>query len=243
MKNFETHKFKINAYNPDTLPMSRCASYLAELANLLGESPYIHFVKLEEGSTVIVHKIDKEAVPRVRERTEAVRKAQGTVSEMRAYHRLNRMLAEDNGSGVLLGKRNVKIIEFPGKEEEKLKIPSVQQRGTIEGEVIRVGGSKDIVPILLDIEGKEVSGCQARRAIAKALAKNLFEPVRLFGEGRWERTPDGEWSLISFTVDSFEVQEQQSLSETLAALRELKGEWGENALYEILESRRHQEEN
>lgn len=241
MKNFDLHKFKINAYTPDTLPMARCANYLEELAAMLGETPYVHFVRLDKGSTVIVHRIDKEAVPRVRERTEAVRQAKGTMAEMRAYRRLNRMLAEDNGTGVLLGKRNVEIIRFPGKEEEALKISSMQQRGTIEGEVIRVGGSRSIVPILLYVEGKEIPGCHARRAIAKELAKNLFEPVRLFGEGRWERSAEGEWNLIHFMVDRFDVMEKTSLSDAINELRQLKGEWGKTAIDEILESRRSNE--
>jgi len=212
-------------------------SYLAELATLLGESPYVHFVRLDPGSTVIVHKIDMEAVPKVIERTEAVRQARGTVSEMNAYRHINRMLLEDNGTGVLVGKRNVEIIRFPGKEYEKLKVSSVQQHGAIEGEIIRIGGSRGVVPILLDIEGRELSGCHAKRPIAKELAKNLFEPVRLYGEGRWDRSPDGEWNLINFMVNSFEVLENKSLSETVIALRGLEGKWGKDSLYEILKYR------
>lgn len=242
MKKWEEYKFIIHAYTPDTLPMSRCANYLFELANMLGENPYVHFVRLDPGSSVMVHKIDIEAVPKVKERTMAIRQGEGTVLEMRAYRRINSMLREDNGTGVLVEDNNVEIIQFPGKEEAQIKFTSVQQQGKIDGEVIRIGGSKDIVPILLEIEGREISGCHAKRVIAKELAKNLFEPVRLYGEGRWDRDDEGEWNLANFIVDRFDVLEESTLSKTVIALRGLRGEWGKDALHGILASRHSNEE-
>ncbi len=242
MKVWEEYKFKIQAYTPDTLPMERFASYLRELALMLGESSYVHFVRLEPGSTVIVHKVDKEAVPKIRERTIAVKRGQGTVTEMRSYRQLNNLLREDNATGVLTGDNDAEIIQFPGKDEERTRFTSIQQHGEIDGEVIRVGGSKDIVPILLQVEGKEISHCYANRTLAKELAKNLFEPVRLYGEGRWERSDEGIWSLIHFDVNRFEVLKEISLSQTVIALRGLQGEWGEDALHEILRSRHADEE-
>jgi hypothetical protein len=93
--------------------------------------------------------------------------------------------------------------------------------------------------ILLKVEGRIISNCHTKRATAKDLAPHLFEQVRLFGLGRWNRS-EGEWNLENFIVNSFEVLEKKSLSETVIALRKLKGEWGENALQEILESRHNQ---
>lgn len=236
MKKWEEYKFKIEAYTPDTLPMARCASYLAELANMLGDEHSVHFVKVTPGCTQFIHRIDYEAVPKVRERIIAISKGEGTANEMRAFRQINRMLKEDNGTGVY-AKGKAKILQFPGKEEEKLKFSSIQQQGEIDGEVIRVGGSREIVPILLDIEGREISGCHAKRPIAKELAKNLFEPVRLFGEGRWDRSLEGEWSLVSFIVDRFDVLTESTLSQTIVALRGLEGNWNAGSLHEILESR------
>lgn len=242
MKKWEEYKFKIEAYTPDTLPMERCASYMKQLAEMLGEFQYVHFVRLENGSSTMVHKVDIEAVPRVKERTAAVKQGKGTVVEMSAYHHINKMLQEDNGTGVLLEDNNVEIIRFPGKELEKLKLSSIQQAGEIDGEVIRVGGSKEIVPILLEVEGKDISGCHARRDVAKDLAKNLFEPVRLYGDGRWDRNIDGEWDLVYFFVHRFDVLKEISLSSTVLALRSLKGEWGKDSLHEILRNREEEDQ-
>lgn len=243
MEKWKEYKFRIDAFTPDTLPMTRCAMYLAELANMLGETPHVHFVRLEPGSTTMVSKVDVEVAPRVQERTTAIKQNKGTVVEMRAYRRLNNMLTEDNGTGAFLEENDTEIIKFPGKEYEILEFHSVQQQGEVDGEVIRIGGSKDIVPILLEVEGRELSGCHARRSIAKELAKNLFEPVRLYGEGRWNRNAEGEWNLNYFIVDRFDVLQESTLSQTVIALRGLKGEWGENSLNELLESRNYKDKH
>ena len=79
----------------------------------------------------------------------------------------------------------------------------MKQQATIDGEVIRIGGSQKNVPIILQSEDEELSGCWAPRAIAKRLAVRLFEPVRLFGRGRWTRNFEGKWALDHFTVDQF----------------------------------------
>lgn len=236
MKKWEEYKFKIEAYTPDTLPMAKCASYLTELAIILGETPYVHFIKVAPGSAQLVHKIDKEAVPKVRNRLMAIAKGEGAVGEMSAYRKINKMLLEDNATAVLV-KGKAKILRFPGREEEKLKFTSIQQQGEIDGEVIRVGGRQEMVPILLYVEGREIAGCHANRTIAKELAKNLFEPVRLFGEGRWDRSVDGEWNLVGFIVDRFDVLQESTLSKTVLTLRGFEGEWSKDSLLEILEFR------
>ena len=90
---------------------------------------------------------------------------------MRTYRRLNTMLKEDKGTGVYLEENDTEIIKFPGEAYELLEFHSIQQQGEVDGEVIRIGGSKDhIFPIMLEVEGREISGCRARRSIAKELA-------------------------------------------------------------------------
>lgn len=118
-----------------------------------------------------------------------------------------------------------------------------QQQGEVDGEVIRIGGSKEVVPITLEVEGREISGFHAKRIIAKELAKNIFEPVRLYGEGRWNRNADGEWNLNHFMVDRFDVLQESTLSKTVIALRSLKGEWSKDSLNELLESRHYKDKH
>jgi hypothetical protein len=103
--------------------------------------------------------------------------------------------------------------------------------------VIRIGGTGDPVPVMLQTSDRTVSGCYAKRNIAKVLAQLLFEPVRLFGVGRWTRDPDGNWLLNRFTIDRFEKLASEPLSLEIARLRSLGGDWGDNAIEEILKLR------
>jgi len=123
-----------------------------------------------------------------------------------------------------------------------LMLLSVAERGEIDAEVVRVGGMGDPVPILLAIDGSAISGC-ASRVIAKQLGQKLFEPVRLFGEGRWSRTAEGRWALDTFRVDNFqELEKKEGLAEALAKLRAIPGlEWGDGIVDEFLKLRHGEE--
>ncbi len=57
--------------------MARLAEYLHELAVILGEPRAVHFVRLDAGSTVIIHKVEQEAIPKVTDRVIAVARYKG----------------------------------------------------------------------------------------------------------------------------------------------------------------------
>jgi hypothetical protein len=230
-------RFRISAYTPSTMPLGRLAEYLTELAAMLGEDHAIHLVEVDEGSTVLVHKIDEEAVPKVRDRAAAIQEGRASSTIMKRYRTINTMLREDNGAGALL-EGVAEILEFPGKRAALPPYMTVSERGEIEGEVYRVGGIGDPVPVLISVEGRTISGCWARRAIAKPLAQKLFEPVRLSGEGRWERSPQGEWTLTSFRIDSFSELDDEPLSETVNKLRAIPLDWGDDPVADFLAMRR-----
>lgn len=230
-------RFRISAYTPATMPLGRLAEYLAELAKILGEDQAVHLVELDEGSTVLVHKIDNEAVPKIRERAAAVQGGTAPAEAMRSYRKVNKMLRDDNGAAALLDGGSA-IIEFPGNRAAAPPFMTVNERGEIDGEVVRVGGMGDPVPVLLSTEGHTLSGCWARRAIAKPLALRLFEPVRLFGEGRWVRNPAGQWSLTNFRIDSFKELDDEPLSETINKMRGIAGlAFGDSVIAELLADR------
>ena len=54
-------RFKIGAYSPATMPMARLARYLDNLATVLGEPSSVHLVSVEDGSTVPVVAVAREA--------------------------------------------------------------------------------------------------------------------------------------------------------------------------------------
>jgi hypothetical protein len=237
------YRFKIDAYTPDTMPMARLAEYMAELSQLLGEAAAVHFRRLEPGSTVVVHKIDREAVPKVRARATSVRRGDAPQDAMRAFKTLNKLLREDNAVGALQdkrGKTNAIILRFPGRLETVEKFAAIRQQGSIDGIINRIGGRDETVHVGLESEDKQISGCYTTRGIAKELRHLLFEPVRLYGRGRWNRDDDGNWTLEEFKIESFEALKDAPLSTALAELRDMPTDWVEGA-YKELKKIRHGE--
>jgi hypothetical protein len=228
------YRFRIDAYTPETMPMSRLAEYMAELSRLLGERDAVHFRRLLPGSCVLVQRIDREAVPKVRERVIRVRAGDAPSDAVRAYKAINKFLRDDNAVGVLRAKepRGV-VVRFPGREEAEEKFPSVRQHGSLDGVVVRVGGTDETVPVWLEAEDRQISGCFTTRAIAKLLGAKLFEPVRLHGQGRWSRDSDGVWSLINFKIESFDPLIETPLSNALEQIRAIPSEWDDATYGEL----------
>lgn len=228
------YRFKIDAFTPETLPMARLAEYMAEIATILGEPRSVHFVRLEGGSTTLVHRIEHEAVPKVVERTQRIRYGDGPRDGQTAYRKINRFLREDNASAVLRkGKSGARILEFPGTAEAEQEFPSVNQFGSVTGTLIRIGGSTDTVYVLMESEGVQIPHCHTNRHLAKNLAQYLFETVRLHGQGYWMRDDEGVWSLKHFRIDSFETLSNDTLSAALTELRAVAGEWDRGTLKDL----------
>lgn len=78
-----------------------------------------------------------------------------------------------------------------------LAVPSaVRRQGSLDGELIRVGGKdRHRVRVMLQSEDHAFGHIHAKKSLAKELGNHLFEPVRLFGSGRWRRDPVGVWTL------------------------------------------------
>jgi hypothetical protein len=123
---------------------------------------------------------------------------------------------------------------FPGIQEVE-QYGTVTQQCVVDGEVVRIGGTRERVPITLRSEDELITDCYTSRTTAKGLAAHLFEPVRLFGSGRFAREEDeGTWKLEYFVFERFEPLSDQPLSSVIEALRAIPGgEWGETALDEL----------
>ncbi|MEI7669323.1 MAG: hypothetical protein WCJ33_04510 [Pseudomonadota bacterium] len=243
MKNWEEYWFNIKAYTPQTIPMVRLAKYLVELAKMLGEENSVHFLSIKEGSTRIGYAVENDAIHKVTERTSAISRGNSDAEAFRSFIELNKMLKADNGTAELNNAQGAEILLFPGIQEQKPEYISIKQTGEIDGKVMRVGGMGEAVPILLEVEGKQLTGCSATRNIAKPLAAFLFEPVRLYGDGYWSRKEDGEWQLDKFNVDRFEQIQDNSLSTAVMELRSIEANgWGYDAINDLM-LHRHDEGN
>jgi len=239
------YRFHISAFKPDTMPMYRLADYIIEISTLMGTKESLHLIGIDEGSTVPVIAIDIEDEPKVRQRLHDIRSGVAPKDALAAESKINKMLAEDNGTAWIETEQNsAQILVFPGAKGDEIADIIVDEYGTIEGEVQRVGGQKEDVPLLLKIDGLTISGCTSTKEIAKDLGKYLFEPVRLHGMGRWRRSING-WNLIKFHINSFQPLESQSLKETVSKLRGFRSvsdEQAAKAWKEIIELRNDQAE-
>jgi hypothetical protein len=231
MSDRHEYRLKIDVFSPDSLPMSRLAEYMAELARLLGEQERVHFSHMEKGSAVLVSSIEDPAVPKVGERLYRVRDGQGPKDAMQAYQALDGLLAKDNAVASLTGDGGTEIIAFPGRTRPKpVRYGPFREEGSLDGTVIRIGGRDDTIPVLLkDAEGVEYL-CQTTLELSKKLAPHYRgATVRVFGSGKWVREESGSWTLQQFDITNFEVIDDAPLTDVVAKLRAVEGgEWGKD---------------
>lgn len=220
------YKFEIDAFTPDTIPMSRLAEYLSDLAVLMGQEKSVHFARVQPGSTVPIIKVEWEAEPKVRERLRAVKLREAPTEILKVAKAIDDRLAEDNARGTLIDPVGAKVIKFPGRDRAKeMEYGPLTQQGSFQGVPIKVGGENDPVPLHLE-DGKDKYIVQVRRAMAKDIAKYLFSAVvRVEGDGRWVRHSDGEWEMLAFYGRTWHLVEDGDIHSNISELRKVPGKW------------------
>ncbi|MER8482600.1 hypothetical protein [Mesorhizobium sp. M1322] len=217
----------IESFTPETIPMVRLGEYVVEYAKLLGEIKDVHFDGIVDQSVGLVAVIEDQSATRVATRVNAVKRGDGPDDATRAMKRLDDMLAADNAVGELV-LDGAKIIAFPGRNrQERQFFGPFTQAGALDGEVIRVGGQDDTIHVHLRDGERIYTSCVTTPEVGRRLGHHLLGPtVRLLGEGRWVRFPNGLWELRQFRIRDFELLEDVSLPEVVSRLRAVKGnEW------------------
>lgn len=225
-RNFREYRFEIDAFTPDTIPLSRLAQYLADLARIMGESTNVHLNRIEKGSTAPIIRVDWEAEPKVRDRIRLVKIGEGPSEARKAYKEINKKLLEDNANGFLLDPGQTKVIRFPGRDAaNQLEFGPIRQTSVFQGIPIKVGGERDPVPLHLE-DGEQTHILWASRRIAKAIANYLFvSMIRVEGRGRFTRDRTGEWQMLDFVVNDFDVLREGDIRHDLERLRKMPAAW------------------
>ena len=184
----------------------------------------MHFVRLEEGSTVLVQSVEPEAAPDVKERLRALRQDRPPGDAAKAFTALNRYLSDDNATGILQESGGAEVIRFPGREAPAPStFEAFNQIGVLDGVLIRIGGRDDTVPAHLR-DGDTIHLCNATRGMARHLAVHLYgPPLRVHGNGRWERDADGCWVMRRFNITSFVELDDAPLGQVAQRLRDVEG--------------------
>lgn len=224
MRDTEEYEFWIDAYSPDDIPMQRLGEYMTQLGKLLGHQDRVHPGPLKKGSTIVSIKVERETVPKVRDRIESVKKSEAAKDISQAVSILNTMLRDDNAVGAFR-LANVKdneavILRFPGREIPKpQKIGPFSEPATFKGELVRLEGEDDTKHAgIKDSEGRLWSGDMGRD-LAVGMRQYLFEWVVVSGDARWLRNENGEWELKSFHITSFKALPKETLAEDIETLR------------------------
>lgn len=223
------YRFQIDAYTPETIPLTRLSQYLSDLARIMGESANVHLVRVEKGSTVPVIRVDWEAEPKVRDRLRAVKFNEGPLEARRAYREINKKLIENNAKGALLDPGRIKVIRFPGRDAaNQAEFGPIRQSATFQGIPIRIGGELDPVPIHLE-DGESKHIVMAPRRLAKQIGPHLFTSVvRIEGKGKFVRERTGDWTMLDFYAQSFEVLSEGDIRSDISRLRAIPAAWKES---------------
>lgn len=227
---------RISGFTPSTLTSTRLAQYLLDLNALVGSTSKVHFKKLGKGSAQIIQWAEPSALPEIRKRVVSAQyKGEKTPVEIvEAYDRLNRHLIEDN-SGAKLKIGNEKVLDFPGRRtEERGIIGPVTQSEFLDGQLFRIGGVDETVPVHLK-DGDDFHFCTANVETAKKLAPYLYgQTIRLFGTAYWYRYPQGHWKLDHFRVENFQPLEDIPLGKAVEKLRSIPhDDWDETIAEKI----------
>ena len=221
--------FYIDAYSPETIPMAKLADYMADFAELLGKDNAVHFDSLAKGSTKIKARVEFEDVPKVRSRLADFERGLAPKDAVKLFAQIDKRLANDNAVGRIYIEDEEEhpsptLLAFPGRDRPKATtFGPFNQDGNLDGILISVGGKDETISIRLQNGPTTYANCETTRDIARELGKHLFEPIRIFGTGRWMRETSGAWTLVKFKLHRFEILGKASLRDTVTALRAVRG--------------------
>lgn len=206
-----------------TLSLDDFADLAKKLADLLGKQEHVHFGALKQGSARILAKVEPPARQEVDVQLEKIRRGSAPTK----IAKLNDYLGSKGWRGELKNAEGGVIIAFPGtpqkKPEQGHQIQTVCQPDSLIGQVIKIGGRDDTVPMTLKTpDGAFVDVNVKGREEARKLAKHLFgADIKVNGNATWIRDEEGKWSCSTMEVLSFEETDSTPLRELFDALKQV----------------------
>jgi hypothetical protein len=216
---------------PFNMPLARLALYLHDLAQLFGYRESVHLISVAEGSATPVFYIDPAEEYRITYRVQHAKRGIGPPEANNAYKRIDtRLREEDNASATIMNaSQKAEVIEFPGIKSSMLEsYGPLRERASVVGELKRVGGFDQTIPIHLQRPDGAIFYCDADAGIAKQLAPLYSKMIRVHGIATYTRDKEGQWKIEHFKIQSFDPEplSDETFSTTIKKLREIEGsEW------------------
>lgn len=204
-----------------TLSLDEFADLVKRLADLLGKQQYVHFGALKQGSARIFAKVEPPARQEVDLNLEKMRYGAASAKVLK----LNDFLGSKGWRGELKNPQGGVVITFPGtpkkEPEERQQVQTVYQFDSLVGQVIKIGGRDDTVPMTLRTpDGVFVDVNVKGRDEARKLAKHLFgADIKVSGNATWVRDEEGQWTCSTMEVLSFEEIDSTTLGDLFEALK------------------------
>jgi hypothetical protein len=225
MNKSHRYKLRLTAYTPDTIPMSRLAAYMAELANLLGSEENVHYKGATLGSTILQADVDAPATEAVEARVSKANLDTAPSDIQKHVKTINALLRADNARATLSRVGAGQVLRFLGCDAPVVDVVGpMKEYGELEGQLVRVGGKdRTVHALLVGDNDKEYKLTTSDRDLARRLATHLFQEVRVTGTGIWYRETDGIWRLETLHLESFEPTTERTLKDALNEMRLLEG--------------------
>lgn len=221
----------LEGFTPETIPMSRLAEYMQQLARLLGEEPSVHFVRIERGSVALVANADLGASGKVASRIGAVRRGSAPRDAMAAHSAINSMLETDRAAASLKQGGAI-VLRFRGAKSSTPAAAEIEDHGSLVGDLYQLAKSRNGYQARLQVKGGAVF-CAATEQAAMDMRNLLFERVRVHGKGLWRRGDDSAWSPTDFTILGAKKVERAKLRGAVDSLRALPIGWQDDPLQYI----------
>lgn len=213
---------RVRGVTPGSIPLARLGEYLREFAELLGTRQSVHFAGVVKGSAVLRAYVDEPAKIDATRRLLASRDGSASKDVLEHAAKIDRFMREDGARGEIKHRDGNVLYVFEGKSQE-IAQPEItlSQEGELVGQVIRIGGRDETVPLLLaDADGRFYDVTIRGRELAKQIAAHIFgAPIRVLGTGTWTRCSDGAWKLDKFSAHTFEPLDDRPVLDVLNELR------------------------
>jgi len=221
--------FELKGKLPKQVALSRMASYMAEFATLIGGKGEILFSDVREGSTCIAAKVGKGgSVNQSRERAVLASRGSGPRDAQKAFEKICQMSQEDNLPAKIRANSAI-ILHFPTPKLVRSAL-KIQDYGSLTGELSGIvrDGKAGVKARIRPLDGGPLIYCTADEKTGRELGNYFLGFVRVFGNGWWSRSADGEWFCDSLHVESAYKVNNVSVSEAFKTMRELDVEWSED---------------
>lgn len=203
--------------------MARLAEYMREFADLLGSRQAVRFAGIVKGSAVLRAYVGEAEAVESSLRVLATRDGSAPKEALDHAQRISHLMFRDGARGEITRRDGNVLYVFDsiGRHEPGAEEITISQDGELVGQVIRIGGRDETVPLqLADADGQFFDINIKGRELAKQIASHFFgDPIRVFGTGTWTRCSDGVWKLDRFVAHGFEPLDSRPIADLVNELR------------------------